>query len=463
MEKIWNEKFIEYMNFIINHPNYKGLPIAKKSDGSYTWVAPAKSVIGAKRIDWAKEKMKELKISENDNKPYAKLMFELHPTKEKPCQICGKFMSLFYIYINKNLISTIKKQFKYDADENQTIYQVCTDLKLIGHTENEIKDFLIKTFKLTDTIHSSIEELIEKCELACRLGNCKKLGPGAMSNFPDRFDGFHTYNRCCRTKEDSGRSPENLRTYGKDRRAYEYWSDGNIYAANIFMHSHYFIGTSADHVGPISLGFVHDPHYLRPLSAGENSSKRDKLSLNDIQTIIEIEKSTSVPAMSWFSDKIWEDIKKNYKKNESAIPIYREILKQNMSNFMFILWYIQTNCRKKGKDFLISSFLQPKFDCFNYNYTFDPYGNITSKHLRHKTDASRDEFNRYIRIAFESINDYNKKDNRNVKNNLDKKDLEVLSNICTMINQNMNNTLITKKIQNLMINIQIKLIKKNIL
>lgn len=51
MEKIWNEKFIEYMNFIINHPNYKGLPIAKKSDGSYTWVAPAKSVIGAKRID----------------------------------------------------------------------------------------------------------------------------------------------------------------------------------------------------------------------------------------------------------------------------------------------------------------------------------------------------------------------------------------------------------------------------
>lgn len=58
MKKIWNEKFIEYMNFIINHPNYKGLPIAKKSDGSYTWVAPAKSVIGAKRIDWAKEKIR---------------------------------------------------------------------------------------------------------------------------------------------------------------------------------------------------------------------------------------------------------------------------------------------------------------------------------------------------------------------------------------------------------------------
>ena len=36
MKKVWNEKFLEYMNFIINHPNYKDLPISKKSDGSYT-------------------------------------------------------------------------------------------------------------------------------------------------------------------------------------------------------------------------------------------------------------------------------------------------------------------------------------------------------------------------------------------------------------------------------------------
>lgn len=284
-----------------------------------------------------------------------------------------------------------------------------------------------------------------------------------MSNFPDRFDGFHTYNRCCRTKEDSGRSPENLRTYGKDRRAYEYWSDGNIYAANLFMHSHYFTGTSADHIGPISLGFVHDPHYLRPLSTGENSSKRDKLSFSDIKNIIEIENSTKVPAMSWFSSLIWKDIKKNYLKYKNIIPIYREILKQNMSNFMFILWYIQTYCGEKGKEFLISSFLKPKFGCFNYDYTFDNYGNIISKKIRHKTDSSKNEFNRYIRIAFESINDYNKKENRNIKNNLDEKDLKILSDICKKINQNEKKHVIINKIQNLMNEIQMKLIKKNIL
>ncbi len=463
MKKVWNEKFLEYMNFIINHPNYKDLPISKKSDGSYTWIAPAKSIIGKKRIEWAKNKMKDLNISEKDNSPYAKLMFEIHPTKEKICQICGKSMSLYYIYINTNFAKTIKKKFNYNADTNQTLFEVCSDLLLLNHTEEELKLFLQNSFNVSFNEDDSIEKVIKKCEELCRNGNCKKLGPGAMSNFPDRFDGFHTYNRCCRTREDSGRSSENLRTYGKDRRAYEYWSDGNIYAANLFMHSHYFIGTSADHVGPISLGFVHDPHYLRPLSVGENSSKRDKLSLSDIQDIIKIESSTKVPAMSWFSYIIWEDIKKNYLENEYTIPIYREILKQNMSNFMFILWYIKTNCIKNGKNFLISSFLQPKFDCFNYNYTFDHYGNIISKKIRHKTDASKDEFNRYIRIAFESINDYNKKENRNVKNNLDKDDIKILSNICTMINQNIDNAIIIKEIQNLMINIQKKLIKKNIL
>ena len=460
MEKIWNEKFIEYMNFITHHPNYEGLPILKKSDGSYSWIAPAKSIIGTQRIEWAKKKMKELNIPENDNSPYSKLMFEIHPTKEKVCQICGKSMSLYYIYINSSFAKSIKKKFNYNADTTQDLFKVCADLLSLGHTEAEVRLFLLNSFKLPVTCKDSIEDIIKKCEELCRNCNCKKLGPGAMSNFPDRFDGFHTYNRCCRTKEDSGRSPENLRTYGKDRRAYEYWSDGNIYAANLFMHSKYFLGTSADHVGPISLGFVHDSHYLRPLSTGENSSKRDKLSLEDIQTIISIEKSTDVPAMSWFSSKIWDDLKKNYISHEYTIPIYREILKQNMSNFMFVLWYIQNNCKKNGKEFLINSFLKPKFNYFDYDYFFDNLGNIVLKKNRHKTDSSKDELNRYVRIAFESINDFNNKENRNIKNNLDEEDLVLLSDICKKIEKGEDIKKIKAQIQSLMSNIQLKLIKK---
>lgn len=43
------------------------------------------------------------------------------------------------------------------------------------------------------------------------------LGPGAMSNAPDRLDGFHTYDRCCRPTADKGRSKENLASYSTDR------------------------------------------------------------------------------------------------------------------------------------------------------------------------------------------------------------------------------------------------------
>ena len=462
MEKIWNEKFIEYMNFIIHHKNYIGLPIQKKSDCSYAWIAPAKGEMGKKRIEWAKSKMKELHISEKDNSPYAKLMFELHPTKEKVCQICGNTMSLYYIYINANFAKSIKKEFNYSSDTTQSLYDVCKDLKALKYTDTHIKEFLIKSFPIDSDTSDSLDTIIKKCEISCRTGICKKLGPGAMSNFPDRFDGFHTYNRCCRSTEDRGRSKENLRTYGKDRRAYEYWSDGNIYAANLFMHSHFFIGTSADHIGPISLGFVHDPHYLQAMSSGENSSKRDKLSFEDIESLIKIEESTGVSAISWFSSIIWDYVKNNYIKHKKEIHIYREILKQNMSNYMFILWTISKKCKLKGKKFLINTFLKPKFKFFDYDYSFNANGEIVKMTPRHKTDASKNELDRYIRIAFEAINDYNNKENRSLKHSLDKADLILLNKICNLINAKTKDEVVQKQLENLVISIQNKLIEKNL-
>ena len=463
MKKIWNEKFIEYMKFIINHPNYKGLPITKKDDGSYSWIAPAKGKIGIERIEWAKKKMKNLNILENDKSPYAKLMFQIHPTKEKVCQICGKTMSLYYIYINSNFAKSIKKEFNYNADITQSIYDVCDNLLQLKFSETHIKKFLLKAFCINNSLSDSLESILNNCELICRNGNCKKLGPGAMSNFPDRFDGFHTYNRCCRSNEDKGRSKENLRTYGRDRRAYEYWSDGNIHAANLFMNSHFFIGTSADHIGPISLGFVLDPHYLQPMSSGDNSSKRDKLSYEDIELLINIERKTGISAISWFSSKIWNNIKENYKSKPNLIPVYRYILKQNMANFMFILWTIQQKCKQKGNMFLINNLLKNNFECFNYDYSFNANGEIIKKTLRHKTNSSKNEFDRYIRIAFDSVEEYNNKENRNLKNNLDNDDLECLNQICTLINKNYNENKIKNKLIVLIDTIQNKLIEKNIL
>lgn len=258
-----------------------------------------------------------------------------------------------------------------------------------------------------------------------------------MSNFPDRFDGFHTYNRCCRASQDKGRSKENLKSYTKDRRAYEYWSDGNIHAANQFMGSSFFKDTTADHIGPISLGFIHDSRFIQPLHGSDNSSKRDRLQFEDIIKIIEIENRTNIYAMSWYSRLLWDYIKSNYASNVSKISAeYRDALKQNMSNFMYILYIILESCKKQGEFFLEETLLKPNYRYFNYSYTFNEQGDIISQTPRHFTDRNLYETERYKRIAFESVYEYHEKDNRNVKAKLTVDEERLLANLCNSVNTN---------------------------
>lgn len=297
-EKQWHPRFLRYMEKIVTHKNYKGLAIKKKPDGSYAWIATAKSEIGQQRIDWCITKGQELDfITEHKaySGMYADVMLEIHPTKWKVCQICGKEMSLYYHYPNANFLKSLNKQFNSDFTDCDHISDIWDELINKGIRKTAIASFLISKGSLNlNAATATKEEIIDALEYACRKGDKKCLGPGAMSNFPDRYDGFHTYNRCCRATQDKGRSKENLKSYTKDRRAYEYWSDGNIHAANQFMGSSFFDGTSADHIGPISLGFVHDPRYLQPMPGGDNSSKRDRLQIVDIESIIETEKRTGI-------------------------------------------------------------------------------------------------------------------------------------------------------------------------
>ncbi len=184
-------------------------------------------------------------------------------------------MSLYYHYPNANFLKALNRVFDSEFTECDHILDIWEALSKRGISDTRIANFLIEKGSLQISASASREKIVEALEYACRKGDKKCLGPGAMSNFPDRYDGFHTYNRCCRSSQDKGRSKENLKSYTKDRRAYEYWSDGNIHAANQFMGSAFFDGTSADHIGPISLGFIHDPRYLQPMPGGDNSSKRD--------------------------------------------------------------------------------------------------------------------------------------------------------------------------------------------
>lgn len=430
-ERKWNSRFLAYMNMIVNHPNYKGLPIKKKADGSLSWITTAKSDIGEGRIEWCLEKADTLGMEKRAG-VYADVMLAIHPTKWKVCQTCGKEMSLYYHYPNANFVKTLNKTFNKEFTDCDHISDIWDELINSGVKKVTIAQFLISKGELDlNPATASKDEIIDALELACRKGNKKLLGPGAMSNFPDRYDGFHTYNRCCRSSQDKGRSKENLKSYTRDRRAYEYWSDGNIQAANQFMGSSFFDGISADHIGPISLGFIHDPRYLQPMSGGDNSAKRDRLQIEDIETIIETYNRTKVYPMSWYSSLIWEFILKNYKSHANIVSTtYRDALKQNMADFMYVLWVILEKCPTCGEDFLEKMLLTKNYDCFSYTYEFNEKGEIISKQPRHFTDRSQNETDRYKRIAIESVYDYNDKDNRHTNPDLTVKEKETLNSIC---------------------------------
>ena len=438
-ERKWNNRFLAYMNMIVNHPNYQGLPIKKKADGSLAWIATAKSEIGKERIEWCLEKADELGLERRAG-VYADVMLAIHPTKWKVCQTCGREMSLYYHYPNANFVKALNRDFNQDFTDCDHISDIWDTLIESGVRKSDLANYLISKCELDlNPATATKDEIIDALEFACRKGDKKLLGPGAMSNFPDRYDGFHTYNRCCRSSQDKGRSKENLKSYTKDRRAYEYWSDGNIHAANQFMGSPFFDGISADHIGPISLGFIHDPHYLQPMSGGDNSAKRDRLQIEDIEKIIETYDRTGIYPMSWYSKLIWEFILSNYKLHPNSVAtLYRDALKQNMANFMYILWGILEECPQYGEDFLEKCILSKHYECFNYSYEFNAQGEIISKQPRHFTDRNQNETDRYKRIAIDSVYDYNDKENRNTASDLTQKEVSALSLLCRNLNSTHN-------------------------
>ncbi len=50
-EKKWHPKFIEYMEKIVNNPNYKGIPYKRNNKGQIAWIAPKVGEIGKKELN----------------------------------------------------------------------------------------------------------------------------------------------------------------------------------------------------------------------------------------------------------------------------------------------------------------------------------------------------------------------------------------------------------------------------
>jgi hypothetical protein len=339
--KKWHKNFLEYMQMIVKHPNYKGMPHLYKKDGSVRWVVTGKSVAGKDRSEWWDKKRKQLNVPKEG--PWiSKTARAIHPTGEKPCQICGKYMKLDYVYPNK------------------------------------------------------------------RGG----MSPGAMSNAPDRLDGYHSYNQCCRGKHDTGRHKSNLSRYGEDRRVYENWSDGDWKASSWLMKVFTKHGVSPDHIGPISLGFAHRPKF-NPMTKALNSAKNNRMSFEDVKILLQDEKDGEV-VVSEHSKAIWNKIKNDVVDDKTAL-LLSKIMRKNLHSILTVFYDIYKN---GGEEFLLKNFLHPEYAQYSIKFIgFNPKNGTYKEMVKTLGDKKqyRNNAKRYIRKSFDVLNNYAKVSNRNTK------------------------------------------------
>jgi Alw26I/Eco31I/Esp3I family type II restriction endonuclease len=394
------------MEFIVHHPAYKGIPFDRKPNNSINWVTPANSKMGKARHQWWDSKRNELGLPK-EGKWISEVAKKIHPTGKKPCQICGEVMEIAYVYPHKKILEAINR-----FDETKNLFDVYDSIKTILIEGTKISDNLFldqiqKIFKIPSGIQKTTESYLDF--ILTKKNNC--LSPGAMSNAPDRLDGFHTYNLCCRKEQDTGRHADNLSRYGQDRRAYEVWAEGDWKAAERLMRVFNHHGVSADHIGPISLGFCHRPRF-QPLSKEANSAKNNRMSFEDVKKLLEDEKNGET-VVSWHSKFIWDKLKNEVKNGNDA----KELSKLMRKNLNFVLTIFARIAKAGGKKFLAKNFLHPEYSFFDIEFTnFNPQTGTFEQMVKKEGDMKQYQNNadRYLRISFDSLQEYMDTKNRKV-------------------------------------------------
>ena len=400
----WHPEFEKYTKYITKHKVYEGLFYSITKNDTIQWVVTGKSEKGQKRRKWWDNQCKKNNIKIEAG-CYAKIAVLIHPTKIHICQICGKGLSIQYIYPNSRTIKKIKTIFNFEMEPYEYNINEIIDLN-----KGRVSDWA-ELFKINSNINN-VEDLKNWLRINHINKNSKSfLSPGVMSNSPDRFDGFHSDGNCCRSKSDKGRHKSNLQRYGQDRRVYENWADGNWKMADRLMSEFRKHNISADHIGPISLGFCHRPKF-NPLTTSQNSSKNNRMSYDDVKILIEDE-NQGEKVVSWHSKFIWDKLKRKVVDDKTAVKL-SNLMRINLHHVLIIFSMID----EKGFKQLLETFLNPKYSFFDYKFDgFNPkngtFKNVKKIELNGKNQ--RNNIDRYYRIAFEKLKEYKDVNNRKTK------------------------------------------------
>ena len=434
-KKTQHPNFIEYMHFIANHPTYSGMPDLYKDDGEIQWEAPSNRMSGKfmyshkKRLEWWRTKALEIGIDPSSNQWISKTAKKIHPLQEKPCSVCGRIMDLRYAYPSSLLIARIRNLNYLDKDFELSPTEHIEELviRLVDLNGEKVFEDLYSVFRTGHIwpveIYPDLGSWLTWINHVYIPAEPITLSPGAMSNAPDRLDGFHTYNRCCRHQQDTGRSLENLRSYTTDRRVFEYWNQGDWIAADRMMgqvrsklRNELCLNghpgpCSADHIGPLSLGFNHRPEF-QMLCSSCNSAKNNRMFYSDVLHLRRTE-NAGIQVISWHSKSLW-DLRKGDVTNEETANRLSKLLRDNRHTVLYIL--------KKIADGGYFTFLSTYLDLNYADYNVE-FGNLQVVNHITKYDSeirtprltkyALEQKVRRCRVAFSFLLEYFKIPNRN--------------------------------------------------
>lgn len=410
-----HRKYIAYMECIVKHPNYSGMPNAIGADGRIHWqVSSGRSTsfyeFYEARRQWWIRKADSIGLPGRDDEQgrFTIAARKIHPTGYRPCRLCGESRNVGYFYLSH----LGERAFRAIAPDSAIRKLMPISDALLSMSQEQLRE--------VSTLFPDRQEFFQLwgvSSLAFEKSNhlrSRLLSPGYMGNPPDRLDGFHDYcSVSCRARKDPGRSEANMRSYVKDRRAFEYWADGDWNMAQDLYNRAgpgvcHVCGislerVSPDHVGPLACGFAQVPMF-EPLCGPHNSSKQRRLTPNDVRLLNEFERSSNMSVMSWYSRSFWDSQKDRTMSRADATSLSNR-LRSRQDVYLRCLEILRLN----GHYAFLRSLLRPEYALFSHEFlSLDPatfeFEGVES--TREDTALRQSLARRSVRIALQSLADY---------------------------------------------------------
>jgi len=413
--------YVRYMEMIVREAAFAGMPNAVSEGGRINWqVSSGRSTSFYRyyraRWEWweARADVLELPGSGNERDRFSIAARRIHPTGYRACRLCGEDRNVGYFYLNRRLADRLNKLVKTPVFERgQAIPSVLAEIE--GHDQQhgtELGRALSSFFPERSDAFDDLGLVPEAFEQTSYIRSAW-LSPGYMANPPDRLDGFHDYCLHCRGGNDPGRSTENLRSYQHDRRAFEWWAEGDWFLADA-LYNAAGSGTcsicgafvdivSPDHVGPLACGFKQLPLFM-PTCQGCNSSKNRRMRADDVLRLIEYEEQSGDSAASWQVRGLWDAHKHRVASDADAAEL-SAYMRGMQDAFLRALHTL----RVAGEAQFLVSLLGPNYAFYSHDFegldpstlTFDAV--VTTKV---ETPLRQSLACRCVRIAFEELEVY---------------------------------------------------------